>query len=104
MVTFCGGVSATASDLAGLLTPVTLIALAAGILASAGAFTRLTSDWRDRQWRTKGVHNTSVESLRLEADGALVLAIRFVLLAAVAIVACGRIAAGTYSPFIYFRF
>jgi alginate O-acetyltransferase complex protein AlgI len=78
--------------------------LSLGLGVSTGFFTRLTADWRCREGQSRGVMKPTLDTLRIGDEGRAVLAIRFVLLIAIAVLACGRMAAGTYNPFIYFRF
>ena len=81
-----------------------LIGLILGAVVSAGAFTRLTADWRLRADQSRGVIHPGIDSLRIGAEGSAVLAIRLAVLVAIAVLACARMASGTYNPFIYFRF
>jgi len=87
-----------------LIDAQTLIALTLGALVSAGVFTRLTADWRLRENQSRGVLRPGLDSLRIGAGGPAVLAVRLATLVAIAVLACARMASGTYNPFIYFRF
>lgn len=93
--------AASALEWLDLQTVVTLICAAA---ASVGLFTRVTSDWRLRANQKGGVVEPKLESLRIGADGAPILALRLAVLVAAAVFGCARMATGAYNPFIYFRF
>jgi alginate O-acetyltransferase complex protein AlgI len=69
-----------------------------------GVFTRLTSDWRLRQGQSEGYLHPAIDELRIERDGGLVLCGRLVALLSIGLLASSQVAAGTYNPFIYFRF
>jgi alginate O-acetyltransferase complex protein AlgI len=80
------------------------LCLILGSLVAAGVFTRLTADWTCRAHQARGVVAASIDTLRIGDEGRLVLAVRLVLLVAITLLALGRLAVGTYNPFIYFRF
>jgi len=81
-----------------------LLCLCLGALASTSLFSQLTADWRCRRKQISGKPGVPIEVLSIGADGAAVLGLRFSLLAGIALLAASRVAAGTYNPFIYFRF
>uniref|UniRef100_E6VKA7 Probable alginate O-acetylase AlgI n=1 Tax=Rhodopseudomonas palustris (strain DX-1) TaxID=652103 RepID=E6VKA7_RHOPX len=86
------------------IDPLVAICLVLGGLASASLFSPLTSDWRLRRNQREGRLDPGIGSLQLDRDGALMLGARLVVLLTVGLLAAGQVAAGTYNPFIYFRF
>jgi alginate O-acetyltransferase complex protein AlgI len=84
--------------------PLAATSLVLAVLASAGLFTRLTSDWTCRAGQSRGELHPPIGALAIGHDGSAILLLRFVLLIAIVLLAAARIAAGTYNPFIYFRF
>ena len=96
--------SPAATGIQAFLDPPLLASLAVGVLASTPVFARLTADWRARLTQRRGVVDPPIEQLRIAADGPAMLGLRLVALLAITVAATGRIAAGTYNPFIYFRF
>ena len=80
------------------------VTFAIAVPAALGLFTRLTADWRCRAGQRRGELDPPIESVDMAAIPPRVLALRLVLLVAIALIAASRIAAGTYNPFIYFRF
>jgi alginate O-acetyltransferase complex protein AlgI len=97
-----GGVSSM--EFLQYVDPMMIFSLVLGILASAGAFTRLTADWRSRKGQSEGYLHPGIDDLQIERDGGWVLGARFVVLLSIGLLACSQVAAGTYNPFIYFRF
>jgi len=91
-------------DVLQYVDPMMIFSLLLGILASAGVFTRLTADWRSRQGQREGVLHPGIDELQIERDGGWMLAARIVVLLTIGLLACSQVAAGTYNPFIYFRF
>lgn len=103
-VMFGIGGSALSLDFLRYVDPLVIISLIVGGLASAGVFKRLTSDWRCRDGQREGVLNPPLEAVRLDADRRWVLGVRLLVLLGAGALGCSQIAAGTYNPFIYFRF
>lgn len=84
--------------------PLVLVVAAIAVPAAAGLFTRVTADWRARAGQVRGEVHPPIETVRMAAEVPWVLGLRGVLMIAIALIAFARIAAGTYNPFIYFRF
>jgi alginate O-acetyltransferase complex protein AlgI len=97
-----GGV--TSMDFLQYVDQMMIFSLVLGSLASAGVFTRLTADWRSRQGQSEGYLHPGIDELQIERDGGGVLGARAVVLLSIGLLACSQVAAGTYNPFIYFRF
>lgn len=98
------GGSAPTLDFLRYVDPLVIISLLIGGLASAGVFKRLTSDWRCRDGQREGVLRPPLDAIALDADGNWMLGLRLVVLLGVGVLGCSQVAAGTYNPFIYFRF
>ncbi|MBI5130851.1 MAG: MBOAT family protein [Rhodopseudomonas palustris] len=98
------GGDAPSLDALRYVDPLVMLSLALGLLASAGMFSRLTSDWRCRAGQREGVLHPPLDEVRLDADGARMLGVRLIALLTIGLLACSQVAAGTYNPFIYFRF
>jgi alginate O-acetyltransferase complex protein AlgI len=71
---------------------------------SLGLFTRLTSDWRCRAGQRRGELIPPIESVNMTEVSTVVLSVRLVILILIFVLSASKIAAGTYNPFIYFRF
>ncbi|RJF75956.1 MBOAT family O-acyltransferase [Rhodopseudomonas palustris] len=98
------GGNAPSLDFLRYVDPTVVISLTVGAFAAAGVFTRLTSDWRCRAGQRDGVLHPPLETVPLDSDGRWVLGARLVILLAIGVLGCSQVAAGTYNPFIYFRF
>ena len=75
-----------------LLTPDLIAALVLGIVLCGPVF-----PWLQRRWSTTAARTTGVR-------GALAAVLETVFFGALLLVALAFVAAGTYNPFIYFRF
>jgi alginate O-acetyltransferase complex protein AlgI len=84
--------------------PLVILSLVLGTLASAALFSPLTADWRLRRAQSQGYLHPAIGELQLDRDGGLVLGVRLVVLLTIGLLATSQVAAGTYNPFIYFRF
>lgn len=98
------GVSTVSFDYAEFVDPYAVLSLCLGALVSTSLFSQLTADWRCRRQQIAGKLRVPIEALSIGADGAVTLGLRFSLLVGIALAAAARVAAGTYNPFIYFRF
>ncbi len=98
------GASAAQFDAARFVDPYTVVSLVIGALASTSVFSQLTADWRCRKGQVAGKLKLPIETLSIDADGVAALGLRFASLVMIGLVAASRVAAGTYNPFIYFRF
>jgi len=81
-----------------------ILCLVLGALASAAVFSPLTADWRLRRQQGRGQCAAGIDELRIDRDGGAVLGARLAALLVIGLLATSQVAAGTYNPFIYFRF
>ena len=86
------------------IDPSVSLSMAFGLLTSTPLFSCSVSDWKSRKGQARGELSPAIDTLQIGADGNIVLAVRLVLMIVILLLAAGRIAAGTYNPFIYFRF
>ncbi|AVT81484.1 MBOAT family O-acyltransferase [Rhodopseudomonas palustris] len=91
-------------DFLGSVDPLVVICLVMGSLASAAAFSPLTADWRLRRDQSQGRMHPDVRTLQIGQDGAAMMTGRLIVLLTIGLLAGSQVAAGTYNPFIYFRF
>ena len=80
------------------------VLLVAAAVGATPLLSRLTSDWRARANQRQGLIAPAFETLAVAGDGHLVLVLRFTVLTTGLVLAAAAAAAGTYNPFIYFRF
>jgi alginate O-acetyltransferase complex protein AlgI len=82
---------------------LTWIALAAAAVGATPVLARLASDWRMRRAQYSGRGNALAAVFETDEGAAIRLA-RLVAIGALFVLAVAFVAAGTYNPFIYFRF
>lgn len=98
------GVAPLDASVVQYVDPLVGTSLVLSVLACTPVFSRITADWRCRSGQVRGELNPGIETLRIGSEATTVLRIRLVLLLSIGVLAGARIAAGTYNPFIYFRF
>ncbi|MFX8906902.1 hypothetical protein ABTM87_18910, partial [Acinetobacter baumannii] len=81
----------------------TWIALAAAAVGATPVMARLASDWRMRQAQYSGRGNALAALVEADEGVAIRLA-RLIAIVVLFVLAVAFVAAGTYNPFIYFRF
>lgn len=79
------------------------VALGCGIVGATPILARLASDWRMRRAQYSGRGNARAALVEADEGGLLRLG-RLVVMAALFVLVAAFVAAGTYNPFIYFRF
>ena len=82
----------------------TALLLVAAAIGATPLLSRLTSDWKARACQRQGRIEPPVDAVAMTTDGARLLTLRFAVLISGFVLAIAAAAAGTYNPFIYFRF
>ncbi|BAI72635.1 membrane bound O-acyl transferase [Azospirillum sp. B510] len=80
------------------------VLLVAAAIGATPLLSRLTADWAARARQSQGRIEPPFETLSFAKDAGWLLALRLTVLLGGLVMAAAAIAAGTYNPFIYFRF